>query len=175
MAPHNYTTNAVSYHSSILALTNMVYLCTPLSWCSCALEDMDVEEVTIRQQASPGGSSTRRGKGGSVKFSPESPRRRDQHQATSPTTGQTRPQSNPRFQHATPTSKAGAAARETNSSGGSSVDDSASPGSSMGGAPNLFPLAGFLRILLDQEKMLWGRNELLLNSLKSKQGASLRG
>ena len=125
---------------------------------------MDAEGVAIGPASSEANSAAhgKRERGGSVRFSDDSPQRDHQHEATSPTTGQTRP-------HSTPSSAGfhASKARDDASSSGGSTDDSASSGSSsVGGAPKLFPLVGFLRLLLDQEKMLWERNELLLKSLK---------
>ena len=85
----------------------------------------------------------------------------EHYQATSPTTGQTRPH------HAA--DKGGGAEgksereRET-SDGSEGSEERAHVPATM--PKELFPLPGFLRTLLAQEKTLWERNEFLLNSLK---------
>lgn len=43
------------------------------------------------------------------------------------------------------------------------------PGSTVPPA-DLFPLSGFLRTLLSQEKSLWDKNDLLLKSMKGEPG-----
>lgn len=95
--------------------------------------------------------------------------RRPWRHATSPTTGQTRPRSAPSKRsspkgvdpnsrrEARPPQSGDAQARTTTTSPGSPV------------VPiDLYPLSSFLRTLLNQEKTLWERNEILLKSLKSK-------
>lgn len=159
--------------STTFSLSNLSSPCRATS----ASQGMSAGDVPIRHTtSSPGGASFRRVKEGSVRFSPDLTRRDQRHQATSPTTGQTRPHSSPskgRFYNSTPpsTKTANGTNAETSSSNGSS--DNGSPNSSVGKSPNLFPLTGFLRLLLEQEKMMWGRNELLLKALKSKHRGSL--
>ena len=115
---------------------------------------MDTQAVTISQVPpkvdSPSGSSSK----------PDSSSGR-YHHAASPTTGQTRPRSAPKLQN-------GATETQLQEEAGLSDGDQARTGTSV--VPiDLYPLSGFLRSLLDQEKALWERNEILLKSLKSKQ------
>ena len=110
---------------------------------------METEALAIRQ-ISPDSISS-----GSSIVVPEAPSR-GQHQTTSPTTGQTRP-------HSAPLQTGG----DSKPPEPASSSNQESPGSSL--VPrDLYPLAGFLRAVLEQEKALWQRNELLLKSLKSK-------
>ena len=97
------------------------------------------------------------------------PSRKRQYQATSPTTGQTRPHS--ATGKTSQQNKADTKSeREGNPSGSSSDADPPSTSNEHSSSlmpTDLYPLSGFLRIILVQEKALWERNELLLKSLKS--------
>lgn len=98
------------------------------------------------------------------KFSPDPSSAGHDHQAASPTTGQTHPHSGQTHPHSVPSHLQNGAGlqREERPSSGSSRG---SAGSSM----DLYPLSGFLRSVLAQEKALWQRNEILLKSFKSKK------
>lgn len=110
--------------------------------------------VTIRQLSSANNASEHRKLTTTQDLSS-----RQQHQATSPTTGQTHPHSSRRGLHngmdAGPRSGVRPPSDGNKASAGT-------PGIPM----NLFPVSGFLRALLDQEKALWGKNEIILKSLK---------
>lgn len=88
--------------------------------------------------------------------------RRHHYEATSPTTGQT---------HTRPASGKGPVGTEKGVGAKSEkkidANSRTAPGSSVV-PPDLYPLPGFLRTLLDQERALWDRNEVLLKTLKSK-------
>lgn len=119
---------------------------------------MDTQTLAIRHISPETNSS-----GMSKRVNPDSPHGR-QHQAASPTTGQTRPQSTPRNGGLQNGSKDPGLEEEPAPSKRSSQT---STGSSV--VPvDLYPLSGFLRSVLGQEKALWERNEILLKSLKSK-------
>lgn len=78
----------------------------------------------------------------------------EEHEVTSPTTGQTRQHST---EHAQTKGRAGSDA----SSVGNPRSSSATP------TMDLYSLSGFLTALLAQERILWERNELLMKSFKS--------
>lgn len=115
---------------------------------------MNTETLAIRQVSHAAGTSS-----GSTRVKPD-PYIGRQHQAASPTTGQTRPHSAPR----NASLDDGGLKEEPRPPSGS---NRTSAGSSV--VPiDLYPLSGFLKSVLAQENALWEKNELLLKSLKSK-------
>lgn len=119
---------------------------------------MDTEALTISQVRPEVDLSL----GGNRKSKADSSIGR-QHHVASPTTGQTRPHS----AHKPPSLQNGATGTQLQEETALPNGDRARTGTSVVSV-DLYPLSGFLRSLLDQEKALWERNEILLKSLKSK-------